>query len=61
MTSETKEQPGLFRRGGEFLWTLLQNLDHSYLDYSVDQTRYAMERIRVLEAEIAELKARLPT
>ena len=60
MTSEKIERPGLFRRGIAFLWTSLQNLDYSHVDYNADQTGYALERIRVLEAEVEELKARLP-
>ena len=61
MTSETKERPGFFRRGLAFLWAFLQNLDYSYVDHSDGQIGSAMERIRVLEAEVAELKSRLPT
>ena len=59
MTIQTIEQHGVFKRWTSFLWAVFQNLDSSYIDHSADQIGLAMERIRTLEAEVADLKARL--
>ncbi len=61
VTVEAKKWLGILRRRIAFMSDLFQNLDYSYLDYRADQAGYAMERIRVLEAEVAALKARRPT
>jgi hypothetical protein len=61
MTTETMERPPFIRRVTTFLSAFVHYLDYTAVDYNADQIGHAMGRIRELERDVADLKARLPT
>ena len=61
MTAEAKEKPSLLRRAMSGLWDFVQSLENAGSGYYLDQLGFAQARIRELERDVAELKARRPT
>lgn len=61
MMAKAKEEVSRFRRAMSSLWRFLQGLEYAGSGYHLDQIGHAMDRIRALERDVADLKARGPT